>query len=71
VVYLANFRISLVKLNGQNNLVPHYFPFRADLMTRDHEGLEGIEGEISSFPPQSPPIPRDPLVTKSTLRLQK
>jgi hypothetical protein len=29
---------------------------RADLVTRIHGALEGIEGEISSFPPQSPPI---------------
>jgi hypothetical protein len=45
------------------------YPFRANLVTRDHGGLEGIEGEISSFSPQSLPIPRDPLVTKSTLRV--
>jgi hypothetical protein len=32
-----------------------------------HGGLEGIEGEMSSSPPQSPPIPRDPVVIKSTL----
>ena len=29
---------------------------RADLVTRDPEGLEGIERGISLFSPQSPPI---------------
>jgi hypothetical protein len=33
-------------------------------------GSEGIEGEISSFPPQSPPTPRDPLTTESTLNVK-
>jgi hypothetical protein len=36
-------------------------------VTRDHGGLEGIEGEISLFPTQSLQSSRDPLVTKSTL----
>jgi hypothetical protein len=31
--------------------------FRADLVTSDHGRLEWIEGEISSFPSQSTPIP--------------
>jgi hypothetical protein len=36
----------------------------ADLVTKDHGR---IEGKISLFPPQSSPIPHDPLVTKSSL----
>lgn len=30
---------------------------RADLVTKDYMWIEGIEGEISSFSPQSLPIP--------------
>jgi hypothetical protein len=29
---------------------------RTDLVIRDHRGIVGVEGEINSFPPQSPPI---------------
>jgi hypothetical protein len=54
--------------NGLKPDKPHPSTLRVDLVIRDHKGLRGMGHGGIEFPPQSPPIPRDSLVTKLALK---